>query len=101
MATAVTGTRRSGQRTRRRKAARDAGRAATVHKRNGDGLRFLRSSSRPQADIALGTWVAMASILMLFTALSSAYIVRAASSSDWQPLAMPRILLLSSVLLHQ
>jgi cytochrome c oxidase subunit 3 len=47
----------------------------------------------------LGTWVAMASILMLFTALSSAYIVRAASSSDWQPLAMPRILLLSSVLL--
>ena len=41
----------------------------------------------------------MASILMLFTALSSAYIVRAASSSDWQPLAMPRILLLSSVLL--
>ena len=47
----------------------------------------------------LGTWVAMASILMLFTALSSAYIVRAASSSDWQPLGMPRILLLSSVLL--
>ena len=47
----------------------------------------------------LGTWVAMASIVMLFTALSSAYIVRAASSSDWQPLAMPRILLLSSVLL--
>jgi cytochrome c oxidase subunit 3 len=36
---------------------------------------------------------------MLFTALSSAYIVRAASSSDWQPLAMPRILLLSSLLL--
>jgi len=47
----------------------------------------------------LGTWVALASILMLFTALSSAYIVRAASSSDWQPLGMPRILLLSSALL--
>ena len=47
----------------------------------------------------LGTWVALASILMLFTALSSAYIVRAASSSDWQPLAMPRIMLLSSLLL--
>jgi len=27
----------------------------------------------------IGMWVAMASILMLFTALSSAYIVRAAS----------------------
>jgi cytochrome c oxidase subunit III len=47
----------------------------------------------------LGMWVALASILMLFTALSSAYIVRAASSSDWQPLAMPRILLLSSGLI--
>jgi len=47
----------------------------------------------------LGMWVALASIVMLFTSLSSAYIVRAASSSDWQPLAMPRILLLSSVLI--
>jgi cytochrome c oxidase subunit 3 len=47
----------------------------------------------------LGMWVGIASILMLFTALSSAYIVRAASSSDWQPLAMPRILLLSSALI--
>jgi cytochrome c oxidase subunit 3 len=58
---------------------------------------YLPSSSGSR--YRLGTWVAMASILMLFTALSSAYIVRAASSSDWQPLAMPRILLLSSVLL--
>src|SRR6185295_9459831 len=47
----------------------------------------------------LGMWVALASILMLFTALSSAYIVRAASSSDWRPLAMPRILLLSTGLI--
>ena len=38
------------------------------------------------------------SILMMFTALSSAYIVRAASANDWQPLAMPRILLLSTAL---
>jgi cytochrome c oxidase subunit 3 len=44
-------------------------------------------------------WVALASILMMFTALSSAYIVRAASSSDWQPLKMPRILLLSTALI--
>ena len=47
----------------------------------------------------LGVWVALASILMLFTALSSAYIVRAASSSDWQPLSLPRILLLSTALI--
>jgi cytochrome c oxidase subunit 3 len=36
---------------------------------------------------------------MMFTALSSAYIVRAASSNDWQRLAMPRILLLSTLLI--
>src|SRR2546426_11986407 len=47
----------------------------------------------------IGMWVAMASILMLFTALTSAYIVRAASSSDWQPLTMPRILLFSTALI--
>jgi cytochrome c oxidase subunit 3 len=41
----------------------------------------------------------MASILMMFTALSSAYIVRAASSNDWVPLAMPRVLLLSTALI--
>ena len=61
------------------------------------GRPFLDPSSASR--YRLGTWVALASILMLFTALSSAYIVRAASSSDWQPLRMPRILLLSSVLL--
>jgi cytochrome c oxidase subunit 3 len=44
-------------------------------------------------------WVALASILMLFTALSSAYIVRAASANDWKPLQMPRILLLSTALI--
>jgi cytochrome c oxidase subunit 3 len=47
----------------------------------------------------LGMWVALASIVMLFTSLSSAYIVRAASSSDWHPLPMPRILLLSTALI--
>jgi cytochrome c oxidase subunit 3 len=47
----------------------------------------------------IGTLVGLASILMMFTALSSAYIVRAASSSDWQPLAMPRILLISTALI--
>jgi cytochrome c oxidase subunit III len=47
----------------------------------------------------LGMWVALASILMLFTALSSAYIVRAASSTDWVPLRMPRLLWLSTALI--
>lgn len=47
----------------------------------------------------IGMWVGMASILMMFTALSSAYIVRAASANDWQPLTMPRVLLFSTALI--
>jgi len=41
---------------------------------------------------SIGTWVALASIVMLFTSLSSAYIVRSASSSDWLPLRAPRVM---------
>jgi cytochrome c oxidase subunit 3 len=47
----------------------------------------------------LGMWLALAAILMMFTALTSAYIVRAASANDWQPLTMPRVLLLSTALI--
>lgn len=47
----------------------------------------------------IGMWVAVAGVLMLFTSLTSAYIVRAASSNDWQPLPLPRILVLSTILL--
>jgi cytochrome c oxidase subunit III len=47
----------------------------------------------------IGMWVALAAILMMFTSLSSAYIVRAASSNDWRPIAMPRVLLLSTALI--
>jgi cytochrome c oxidase subunit 3 len=66
--------------------------------RNGHGRDFydLQSSTNRYR---IGMWVAMASILMMFTALSSAYIVRAASSTDWVPLKMPRILFLSTALI--
>ena len=47
----------------------------------------------------IGMWVGIASILMMFTALSSAYIVRAASGGDWQRIAMPRILWFSTALI--
>ena len=47
----------------------------------------------------IGMWVALASIAMLFTALSSAYIVRAGASNDWVAIAMPRVLLLSTALI--
>ena len=47
----------------------------------------------------IGIWVGLASIFMMFTALTSAYIVRAASANDWKPLPMPRILLVSTALI--
>ena len=47
----------------------------------------------------IGMWVALASIAMLFTALSSAYIVRASAASDWYRLAMPKVLLASTAII--
>ena len=46
-----------------------------------------------------GMWVALASMAMLFTSLSSAYIVRSGTAYDWRPVAIPRALLVSTVLL--
>jgi len=47
----------------------------------------------------IGMWVGLASVAMMFTSLSSAYIVRSASSNDWTPLPMPRVLLASTTLI--
>jgi cytochrome c oxidase subunit 3 len=63
------------------------------HGRGGDALRF--SSDRYR----IGVWVAIGSILMLFVALASSYIVRSASGNDWQPIAMPKVLWLSTALI--
>ncbi len=65
------------------------------HKRNGHSFLPQSFASRYR----IGMWVGLAAILMMFTALTSAYIVRAASSNDWQPLTMPRVLLLSTALI--
>jgi cytochrome c oxidase subunit 3 len=46
-----------------------------------------------------GMWVVMASIMMLFTALTSAYIVRTSGANDWTPLELPRLLWLSTTLI--
>jgi cytochrome c oxidase subunit 3 len=72
--------------------------------RNGNGFRkngggrgddFHYSPARYR----IGIWVAIASIVMLFTALTSAYIVRMASSNDWTPLRMPKVLWLSTAVI--
>jgi cytochrome c oxidase subunit 3 len=47
----------------------------------------------------IGAWVVIAGIVMLFTALTSAYIVRSASSNDWRQIAVPKVLWLSTGLI--
>ena len=63
------------------------------HGREGADFRFSPARYR------VGVWVAIAGIVMLFTALASAYIVRSASGNDWRPLTVPKVLWLSSALL--
>jgi cytochrome c oxidase subunit 3 len=63
---------------------------------SGDESRAERMS-RDRYRIAI--WVTLASIMMLFTALTSAYIVRAAGANDWTPLAAPRLLWVSTGLI--
>src|SRR5712691_5992360 len=67
-------------------------------KRNGHDAAFPDFHSSANR-YRIGMWVALAAIVMMFTALTSAYIVRAASSNDWQSLTMPRVLLLSTTLI--
>ena len=64
--------------------------------RNGEGGEPLRFSPDRYR---IGVWVAIGSILMLFVALTSAYIVRSASANDWQPITMPKVLWLSTALI--
>ena len=63
---------------------------------NGEGGESLRFSPDRYR---IGVWVALGSILMLFVALTSAYIVRSASANDWQPITMPKVLWLSTALI--
>jgi cytochrome c oxidase subunit III len=47
----------------------------------------------------IGMWVSLASIAMLFTSLSSAYIVRSGAMYDWFPIAVPRVMFGSTALI--
>lgn len=55
----------------------------------------------PDHRYRIGMWVALCSITMLFTALTSAYIVRSrlATANDWQPISVPHMLWLSTALI--
>ena len=67
---------------------------------NGNGSKRGGSFRDPESHAnryRIGMWVALASVTMMFTSLSSAYIVRASSASDWIALPMPRVLILSTI----
>jgi cytochrome c oxidase subunit 3 len=69
---------------------------------NGNG--WKRKDGFPDPDsrghrYRIGMWVGLASIAMMFTSLSSAYIVRYASANDWMPLAIPRAMFASTALI--
>ena len=48
--------------------------------------------------VQLGVWMFLATVVMLFAAFTSAYIVRR-SASDWTPIELPRILWLNTAAL--
>ena len=66
----------------------------------GDGSGPSASGSVPQRTYVTGMIVALGGILMFFMALVSAYIVRKGMpNSGWQPLEVPRILWLNTMVL--
>jgi cytochrome c oxidase subunit 3 len=64
--------------------------------RGGEGSEGERLSG---SSYRIGMWVALAAVAMMFTALTSAYIVRASTSNDWQPISVPRMLWFSTGLI--
>lgn len=69
---------------------------------NGNGSKQGRDFRDPESKAnryRIGMWVGLASVAMMFTSLSSAYIVRSASSNDFVSLPMPKILLVSTALI--
>lgn len=70
---------------------------------NGNGSKgkdAFREPDKRANRYRIGMWVALASIAMMFTSLSSAYIVRSGSpANDWVPLALPRVLFASTAII--
>ncbi len=65
----------------------------------GEGGGGFRYEPFPLSRYRTGMWVALAPIIMLFTALTSAYVVRQGLGDDWRPTALPRILWWNSLVL--
>src|SRR5260370_31007537 len=75
--------------------------------RNGDGFRGGWSGGRddsgpwevPARAYRTGVWMALAAIVMLFAAFTSALVVRKGMSNDWINTAIPRVLYLNTLVL--
>jgi cytochrome c oxidase subunit III len=66
----------------------------------GRGDNYSGAASVPQRTYVTGMMIALGGILMFFVALVSAWIVRKGfPNSDWQPLDIPRILWLNTLIL--
>ena len=81
---------------------KDAGAGPGFPGPNGNGSKRGGSFRDPESHAnryRIGMWVALASVTMMFTSLSSAYIVRANSANDWVSLPMPRVLIISTILI--
>ncbi|HXE74487.1 MAG TPA: heme-copper oxidase subunit III [Candidatus Xenobia bacterium] len=63
----------------------------------GEGFRHARA--RDPETYVTGIWVALASILMFFLALTSSFLVRKGLGQDWQPFEFPRALWVTTALL--
>ncbi len=59
---------------------------------DGDGGGAPGRAGMPQGIYVTGIWLALASIVMFFTALTSSFIVRKGLSNDWVAFPLPRIL---------
>ena len=69
---------------------------------NGNGSKRKDPLREPESRAnryRIGMWVGLASIAMMFTSLSSAYIVRSGTAADWTPLRIPRVMFVSTVLI--
>ncbi|HUZ45003.1 MAG TPA: cytochrome c oxidase subunit 3 [Terriglobia bacterium] len=67
--------------------------------RGGDGSRGPSNPPLPLGAYRIAIWIALASISMLFLALTSAMVVRAEISGDWVHTAIPPILYFNTLVL--
>ncbi len=109
MVTTVTGTRPDSVRTKKGVGFGPVPPTGNGSRKNGGGGGGSRGGDSGGEDARsvwperyrLGVFVGIASILMMFTALASAFVVRSGlpTSTDWRPVEMPAALLVSTALI--